>query len=437
MPTRSTWVTWATTETTDPMTVDSSPHEGGMTVDAGVSRRRLLLGGAAGLAAASVGAAGGFAAGTAAAPAPLEPEAVLREAAPLASAVVPFHGRHQAGIEQHPPAHSSLIALDLLPGTDRDGIRRMLRLITDDAARLTAGRPALADTEPELAVIPARLTVTVGFGPGLVDRVDPSARPAWLAPLPSFPIDRLEPRWSGGDLLLEVAADDAMAIAHAARMLVKDIRRYAVVRWRQDGFRNAAGSVPDGRTQRNLFGQLDGTANPAPGSDAFARVVWRTTVDPAWLVGGTSYVIRRIAMNLDTWDELDRGSRENAVGRRLDTGAPLTGRNEHDVPDMTVRTAAGVPVISPLSHVGRARSADGAPQIARRGFNYDASAAGGTDAGLIFGSFQADPLTQFVPIQQRLAQADLLNLWTTPIGSAVFAIPPGCEPGGYLGETLL
>ena len=75
--------------------------------------------------------------------------------------------------------------------------------------------------------------------------------------------------------------------------------------------------------------------------------------------------------------------------------------------------------------------------IARRGFNYDASAAGGTDAGLIFGSFQADPLTQFVPIQQRLAQADLLNLWTTPIGSAVFAIPPGCEPGGYLGETLL
>lgn len=404
-------------------------------VDAGVSRRRLLLGGAAGLAAATVGAAGGFAAGAASAPPPPAPPAP--DPAPLAGAVIPFYGRHQAGVEIAPQAHSALIALDLLPTTDRDGVRRMLRLLTDDAARLTAGRPALADTEPELAATPARLTVTVGFGAGLVDRVESGARPAWLAPLPSFPIDRLEPRWSGGDLLLEVAADDAVAIAHASRMLVKDIRRYTTVRWRQDGFRNAAGSVPDGRTQRNLFGQLDGTANPPPGSEAFGRVVWRTRPEPPWMLGGTSYVIRRIAMNLDTWDALDRSARENAVGRRIDTGAPLTGTREHDVPDLQARGPAGVPIISPVSHVGRARSADGAPQIVRRGYNYDLSAAGGTDAGLIFGSFQADPLTQFVPIQQRLAQADLLNLWTTPIGSAVFAIPPGCEPGGYLGETLL
>ncbi len=406
--------------------------------DAGVSRRRLLLGGAAGLAAVTVGSAGGLAAGTLAAggsasdpiPAPVDP-------APLAGAVIPFHGEHQAGIEIAPQAHTSLIALDLLPSTDRDGIRRMLRLITDDAARLTAGRPALADTEPELAATPARLTVTVGVGPGLVDRVDPGARPAWLAPLPAFPIDRLQPRWSGGDLLLEVAADDAIAIAHASRMLVKDIRRYAVVRWRQDGFRNAAGSVPEGQTQRNLFGQLDGTANPAPGSEAFARTVWRSRDEQAWLAGGTSLVIRRIAMNLDTWDALDRSARENAVGRRLDTGAPLTGVREHDVPDLQARGPAGVPVISPLSHVGRARSAPGSPQLFRRGYNYDLSAAGGTDAGLIFASFQADPLTQFVPIQRRLAQADLLNLWTTPIGSAVFAVLPGCAPGGSLGDTLL
>jgi dye decolorizing peroxidase len=351
--------------------------------------------------------------------------------------VVPFHGRHQAGIELHPQAHSSYLAFDLTLGTDRDGIRRMLRLITNDAERLTAARPALADTEPELALTPARLTVTVGFGPGLVDRVNPSARPSWLAPLPTFAIDRLEPRWSGGDLLLEVAADDPLAIAHASRMLVKDIRRYAVVRWRQDGFRNAAGSVAAGATQRNLFGQLDGTANPEPGSEAFARVVWRDGGSPSWLDGGTSYVIRRIAMNLDTWDELDRGGREQAVGRRLDSGAPLTGTHEFDVPDLAARTPAGLPVISPVAHVARARSADGAPQIMRRGYNYDVSAASGTDAGLIFGSLQADPVRQFVPIQRRLAEVDLLNLWTTPIGSAVFAVPPGCAPSGYVGDTLV
>lgn len=403
--------------------------------DAGVSRRRLLIGGAAGLGAAGLGAAGGFVMG--AAPATGDPAAPPAGPVDIGSRVVTFHGRHQAGIELHPQAHSTYLAFDLVPGLDRAGIRRMLRLITDDASRLTAGRPALADTEPELAFTPARLTVTLGFGPGLVDRIDPSARPDWLAPLPAFTIDRLESRWSGGDLLLEIAADDPVAIAHASRMLVKDIRRYAGVRWRQDGFRNAAGSVADGATQRNLFGQLDGTANPSVGSEAFARVVWRESGAPRWLAGGTSYVIRRIAMNLDTWDELDRPGREQAMGRRLDTGAPLTGAREFDAPDLQARTAAGLPVISPVAHVARARSADGAPQIMRRGFNYDVTAAGGTDAGLIFGSFQADPVRQFVPIQARLAEVDLLNLWTTPIGSAVFAVPPGCEPGGYIGETLV
>jgi len=166
-------------------------------------------------------------------------------------------------------------------------------------------------------------------------------------------------------------------------------------------------------------------------------VVWRTSADPGWLAGGTSYVLRRIAMNLDTWDELDRGSREQAVGRRLDTGAPLSGSREFDVPDLEARTPAGLPAISAVSHVARARSADGAPQIMRRGYNYDLTAAGGTDAGLLFGSLQADPVAQFVPIQQRLADVDLLNLWTTPIGSAVFAVPPGCQSGGYIGETLV
>jgi dye decolorizing peroxidase len=56
---------------------------------------------------------------------------------------------------------------------------------------------------------------------------------------------------------------------------------------------------------------------------------------------------------------------------------------------------------------------------------------------LLFGSYQADVDAQYVPIQTALAKADLLNVWTTPIGSAVFAIPPGCEQGEYIGQGLL
>ena len=67
----------------------------------------------------------------------------------------------------------------------------------------------------------------------------------------------------------------------------------------------------------------------------------------------------------------------------------------------------------------------------------DPDALGHPDAGLIFAAYQRDIARQFVPIQQRLADKDLLNEWITPIGSAVFAVPPGCAEDGWIGERLL
>jgi dye decolorizing peroxidase len=43
---------------------------------------------------------------------------------------------------------------------------------------------------------------------------------------------------------------------------------------------------------------------------------------------------------------------------------------------------------------------------------------------------------QFVPIQRRLDELDMLNTWTVPVGSAVFAVPPGCAEGGFVGDVL-
>jgi dye decolorizing peroxidase len=145
-------------------------------------------------------------------------------------------------------------------------------------------------------------------------------------------------------------------------------------------------------------------------------------------------------MNLDTWDEVDRGAREFAVGRRLDTGAPLTGEREHDEPDFAAKDRLGFPTIHDLAHIRRARAADPGERIFRRGYNYDVPSTDPgsvSESGLVFISFQADVSRQFTPMQERLAKADLLNIWTTPIGSAVFAVPPGCAPDGYIGETLL
>ncbi|TFH99081.1 Dyp-type peroxidase [Micrococcus lylae] len=360
---------------------------------------------------------------------------------PIGTDAVPFHGDRQAGVDTPGQTHAVFLAFDLDEDLDRDGVRRMLRILSQDAARLTQGRATLADTEPELAAAPARLTVTFGFGRGLVDRIDPDAVPEWLGPLPRFEqIDgELSDEYSDGDLLLQICGDDQMSVAHARRMLTKGTRAFATPRWTQIGFREARGSHPTGTTMRNLFGQVDGTANPQTGSPAIERLVWGVDdglgadLQP-WIEHGTTMVIRRIRMELDTWDELDRPAKEDVIGRRLGTGAPLTGEQENDPIDFEATGPAGFPVISDTAHVRRARIGDGPEHgMLRRGYNYDGADG---ESGLIFVAFQTDLERQFVPVQQSLAESDHLNMWTTPVGSAVFAVPPGCAEGGFVGDVL-
>ncbi|WP_280236962.1 Dyp-type peroxidase [Nocardia cyriacigeorgica] len=387
-----------------------------------LNRRRLLGGGAAAAGVAGLGAAA-F-------------SSTRDHTDSAATAVEPFYGEHQAGIATAPPAHAAFVALDLRPDTDRADIVGLLKIWTEDAARLTAGRPALGDTEPELAQRPSRLTVTVGFGPRVFDIAGMAQRrPLWLKPLPPFAIDRLDPAYGDGDLLLQICAEESTAVSHAVRVLCKSVTSLVSVRWVQRGFRDAA----PGTTPRNLMGQVDGTVNLTAGTPDFDRLVWDDGAAQPWLAGGTSLVLRRIAMTLDTWDEIDPDGRELTVGRRLSDGAPLTGNSEFDEPDFRAVDATGIPVIPPSSHIARAHHTHDGERFLRRGYNYDDPPPPGetSNSGLLFTAYQRDVTTQFLPVQQRLAEFDALNVWTIPVGSAVFVIPPGVRaPGGYLGQTL-
>lgn len=347
-----------------------------------------------------------------------------------------FHGPHQAGVATTPQAHAIFVALDLHTETariPREALTAVLKLWTSDAARLTRGEPALADTEPELALQPARLTVTVGLGPATFERIGAARlRPDGVAPLPSFTTDRLQPQRCGGDLLLQICADDRVSAAHACRVLLKNVRSLATPRWRQHGFRAARGVGPDGATMRNLMGQVDGTVNLRTPAE-LDRHVWDPGDAQPWFAGGTVAVLRTIRAELDRWDELDRISKETTVGRRLATGAPLTGEHEFDEPDFAA-ASNGIPVIPPNAHIALARAHSDEEHFLRRGYNYD-DATG--ECGLIFVAYQRDPMRQFVPVQQRLAAFDALNPWVTTVGSAAFAILPGVPADGYLGQTLM
>lgn len=407
----------------------------------GVSRRELLGASAVGLSGAAVGVVAGRASATESEP------ATTADDQPT---VVPFHGRRQAGVTTVPQDHLTLVALDLSEDVDRPALVRMMRILTDDIGRLTSGEPALTDTEPELALSPARLTVTVGVGPRFFDLAGRSdQRPGWLGPLPSFAVDDLEERWSGGDVVLQICADDPITTAHAARILSREVRSFASVRWTQRGFRrreqtSEEAAATGGGSVRNLMGQVDGTRNLVmPADDPLVWIGEQSQAwfgpAPAWSVDGTAMVVRRIRMELDTWDEVDRPAREITIGRRLDNGAPLTGEQEHDEPDLEAVTDLGFPVIETFAHIRRARSVDGRQRFLRRPYNFDEAPEEGrtSNSGLVFITFQADVDAQFVPIQRRLDELDLLNQWTTPVGSAVFAVLPGCTPQSYLGAALL
>jgi len=237
-------------------------------------------------------------------------------------------------------------------------------------------------------------------------------------------------------VLIHVSADDPIVLSHAVRSLVRDSMAFATVRWTQSGFSNAQGVTPEGTRQRNLMGQVDGTDNPELNSDDFDNLVWIKD-GPTWAQGGTILVLRRIAMNLNTWDTLSRPQKEDVIGRNLKNGAPLTGVNENDVPDLDAVQPNGLKVIPSSAHIRRASPTNMNERFFRRPFNYDdgMSSEGLPNVGLLWTAYMAD-MNQYVSVQKRLADFDLLNMWTTPIGSSAWAIPGGVAEGSLLAEQL-
>ena len=70
---------------------------------------------------------------------------------PVSGRTYPAHGAIQAGITTPKPAVGELVAFDLLPGTDRAALARLMRVWSSDIAALMAGRPAAGDSAPDLA----------------------------------------------------------------------------------------------------------------------------------------------------------------------------------------------------------------------------------------------------------------------------------------------
>ncbi|APC17889.1 peroxidase [Pseudomonas frederiksbergensis] len=419
----------------------------------GLSRRRFL--GAASSLAVAAGVIG--TGGAAAAESLAKPHAAAR----TMSGVEPFYGVHQGGIVTAQQTHSLFAALDL-EATARADVIALLKRWTVAANRLSRGETAQPLAVPKDAapldggsaegLRPARLTVTFGFGPGLFisdgkDRYGlASRRPDALVDLPKFNGDQLVAEKCGGDLSIQVCADDPQVAFHALRELLALADGVASIKWMQSGF---ASPPAAGGTGRNLMGFKDGTNNPAThSSDAMNKVVWAGD-EGGWMKEGSYVVVRRIRIALEHWDKTELGFQEEVVGRDKANGAPLGKTHEFDPLDLNAEDKDGNPVIPANAHARLSSAAenDGA-QILRRAYSYNDGVGFYAerwppwrqgimlDAGLFFVAYQRDPRTGFIKINKKLATEDIMNQFTTHVGSAIFACPPGVSEGSFIGATL-
>jgi deferrochelatase/peroxidase EfeB len=228
---------------------------------------------------------------------------------------------------------------------------------------------------------------------------------------------------------------------HAVRNLARIAFGRARVRWSQIGFGRTSSTSAAQATPRNLFGFKDGTANlKSEDADAVDKHVWVSGAGggEAWMNGGSYLVARRIRMHIETWDRTSLREQEAVVGRTKREGAPLSGGMESTEPDFALKGSDG-PLVPADSHVALAHpSRNGGVRMLRRGFNYTdgSDGLGRLDAGLFFIAFVTDPRTHFVPMQAAMAKNDALAEYLRHTGSGLFAIPPGVEPGGWLGQGL-
>ncbi|WP_035119993.1 iron uptake transporter deferrochelatase/peroxidase subunit [Cohnella panacarvi] len=353
---------------------------------------------------------------------------------------VEMYGEHQAGIVTPQQTYMYLASFKIV-AADLAAVIRLMKdwtkfsdLSTSGGSMRTGDNPMLppSDTGETYDLPASGLTVTFGFGPSLFgvgggDRYGLAGKlPIYLKDIPRMPREKLDATMSGGDVIVQVCADDQQVAFHAIRNFIRLSTGAATLNWLNEGFISGR----PGTTPRNLFGFKDGTANVLHQTSAgFDQVVWAGEDEPEWMRGGTYMAFRKIRMLLEVWDRSSMAEQQDTFGRYKESGAAYGKQGEFDEVDA-----------SKLPDTAHVRLAKESKQlIHRRGYSYTDGVdprTGNVNAGLLFISYQRNPEEQFIPMLKLMQSNDKLNEYTLHIASGMFACPGGIRQGEYIGQKL-
>ncbi|MCW2258113.1 deferrochelatase/peroxidase EfeB [Providencia alcalifaciens] len=365
---------------------------------------------------------------------------------------IDFEGIHQAGVLTPEQKNASFIAFNVT-AESLDKLQKLFEIITKRIAYLTQVQNVPKTPNDRMPpaesgilgthIQPDSLTVTVSLGNSLFDSrfgLD-KVKPHYLVEMTSFPNDRLEQAWCGGDITLQICANSQESVIYALRDILRHTAPLMFPLWKIDGFLPSR-NIDQHSTPINLFGFKDGTGN-APSNDKqlMDELIWvnEGSKEPAWCSGGTYQAVRIIRFSLEFWDRTPLEDQENDFGRHKETGAPIGMKQEHDDPEFA-KDPHGDRVLFD-SHMRRAEPRNPeryTAKLRRRSYSYSLGLTPNCalDMGLIFVSYQKNLKTGFIDTQKRL-NGEPLERYIKPFGGGYYFVLPGVQSmQNYLAQDM-
>ncbi len=347
----------------------------------------------------------------------------------------------------------AFLQYDMNEGTSAKDLQLLLARWSAAAATMMAGktigtiRPDVAAAAPKDNAIAAELptsnlTIAFGFGPTLFDSRFglEKFKPANFTELPRITGDRFEASEQGSDFGIWIRCDDTQVTLHAIRQLQRIAYRTAKMKHVHNGYLSIKQHEGEDEIHRSIHGFQTGITGVGT-ERQYNDFVWVSSehTDQEWFQGGTYMVYRDTFFEMDTWDIDDIGDQELLMGRRKDTGAPLSNPDGKatDPFDFNAKDEDGNYLVDPNAHCRLVSEEYLGFKVYMGGYDYynGLTDRGTTDAGFINMSF-VNKVENYIEMRDQLGKHDLANEYYFDQKSGLYAVPHAPKTGHYIGEEF-